>query len=229
MAIRMEGICKTYRSGRGRVEALSDVTETIEQGSATAVVGKSGSGKSTLLNCIGGLERPDRGRVRCFGTDVHALSGRSLSLFQRRQVGFVFQSGNLLSYLTVRNNIALPLALNGVAGREQHRRVLTLLEGIGLPGVGSALPRELSGGEAQRVAFARAVAHGPRILLADEPTANLDSPTGSTLVQLMLELVRDRGCTLVVSTHDPVVIEQVDRTLHLRDGRLIPGEVSSTL
>jgi putative ABC transport system ATP-binding protein len=194
-----------------------------------AVVGKSGSGKTTLLNCIGGLERPDRGSVTCLGQDIHALSRRSLSLFQRQHLGFVFQFGNLLSYLTVYENIDFPLALNGVSRKERDGRVLELLERVGLSDRRQALPRELSGGEVQRVSFARAVAHGPQVLLADEPTASLDSDTASDLVQLMLDVVQEQASSLIVSTHDPVVIKLADNIMHLRDGRVVDEERYSTL
>jgi putative ABC transport system ATP-binding protein len=194
-----------------------------------AVVGKSGSGKTTLLNCIGGLERPDRGTVTCLGQDIHALSRRSLSLFQRQHLGFVFQFGNLLSYLTVYENIDFPLALNGVPRRERDGRVLELLERVGLLDRQQALPRELSGGEVQRVSFARAVAHGPQVLLADEPTASLDSDTAHDLVQLMLDVVQEQASSLIVSTHDPVVIKLADNIMHLRDGRVVDEKLYSTL
>jgi len=194
-----------------------------------AVVGKSGSGKTTLLNCIGGLERPDTGTVTCLGQDIHALSRRSLSLFQRQHLGFVFQFGNLLSYLTVYENIDFPLALNGVPRKERDVRVLELLERVGLLDSQQALPRELSGGEVQRVSFARAIAHGPQVLLADEPTASLDSDTARDLVQLMVEVVQEQASSLIVSTHDPVVIDLADSIMHLRDGRVVDEEHYSTL
>jgi ABC-type lipoprotein export system ATPase subunit len=227
--VEILGVGKIYRSGRRQVEALCDVSCTVERGTALAVVGKSGSGKTTLLNCIGGLERPDRGTVTCLGQDIHALSRRSLSLFQRQHLGFVFQFGNLLSYLTVYENIDFPLALNGVPRKERDGRVLELLERVGLRDSQQALPRELSGGEVQRVSFARAVAHGPQVLLADEPTASLDSDTARDLVQLMLEVVQEQASCLIVSTHDPVVINLADNIMHLRDGRVVDEERYFTL
>lgn len=217
----MRDVSKAYRSGRGRIQALEGIDCIAEAGAAVAVVGRSGSGKTTLLNCLGGLERPDRGTIRCGDVNLHTLTRRGLSLFQRRSLGFVFQFGNLLSYLTVHENIAFPMALNGFSRPTREKRVGTLLERIGLQGAGPALPRELSGGEIQRVSFARAVAHGPQLLLADEPTASLDSCTGRGVVGLMLDLVRDQGCTLVVTTHDPVVMEFADRVVRLHDGRVV--------
>jgi putative ABC transport system ATP-binding protein len=227
--IRVQDIGKFYQSGRRQVEALCNVSCTVEGGSALAVVGKSGSGKTTLLNCIGGLERPDRGSVTCLGQDILALSRRSLSLFQRQYLGFVFQFGNLLSYLTVYENISFPLALNGVTGKERDERVLGLLERVDLRDSQHALPGELSGGEVQRVAFARAVAHRPQILLADEPTASLDSGTARDLIQLMLEVTQEQASSLIVSTHDPVVINLAGDILHLRDGRMVEEESYTAL
>lgn len=160
--IRVQEIGKAYRSGRRQVEALDEVSCTVQQGETLAVVGKSGSGKTTLLNCIGGLERPDSGRIACLGENIHELSRRALSMFQREHLGFVFQFGNLLSYLTVHENIEFPLALNRVPRRERDLRVSALLERIGLGNSARALPGELSGGEVQRISFARAVAHRDR-------------------------------------------------------------------
>ncbi|MDH3760214.1 MAG: ABC transporter ATP-binding protein [Gammaproteobacteria bacterium] len=219
--IRVQGLGKAYRSGRRQVEALRGVECSVEQGTALAVVGKSGSGKTTLLNCIGGLERPDSGSVHCLGINIHELSRRALSMFQREHLGFVFQFGNLLSYLTVFENIEFPLALNGISRRERDLRVGALLESVDLIDSARALPGELSGGEVQRISFARAVAHRPQILLADEPTASLDSQTAHDLVRLMLDVVREERATLIVTTHDPVVIELADSIMHLRDGKIV--------
>lgn len=212
------GISKKYRSGRGTVQALSDVSLYVREAASLALVGKSGSGKTTLLNCIGGLEKPDRGSVNCLGVDVLSLSGRELAHFQRRRMGFLFQSGNLLSYLTVFENIAFPLALNKM---KTDKRVPELLDKIGLPEAASAMPHELSGGEAQRVAFARAIAHSPEMLLVDEPTANLDTETGEKLVELMFAMCREEACTIIISTHDRNLIRLSDNTLALFDGRVV--------
>ncbi len=217
--IEVVDLCKSYRSGRGTVSALKGITFDVQKAENFIIAGKSGSGKTTLLNCIGGLEKPDRGTIRCAGIDINRLSRRSLSRFQRERIGFVFQSGNLLSYLTVRENLSFPLALNGVDGVRAENRVAELLESIELPQMGTALPRELSGGETQRVAFARAIAHAPDILLADEPTASLDSASGRGLVRRMLFLSRRQQCTLVIASHDPEVIHMADHQIHLKDGR----------
>jgi ABC-type lipoprotein export system ATPase subunit len=219
--ITLTGISKTFRSGRGRVDALVDVSLEVRTGGFAAVMGKSGSGKSTLLNCIGGLEMPDRGQIRCFETTVNRLASRPLSLFQRRHLGFVFQRGNLLSYLTVAENIGLPLTLNDVTGAARTRRIEALLAGIGLPEAARALPHELSGGETQRVSVARAVAHRPRLLLADEPTANLDTDSGRRVVDLMRRLGVEDGCTIIMATHDRDIIDDRDQIIHLKDGKLV--------
>ncbi len=218
--IQLEGISKEYRSGRGRVLALSDVTFTFEKNSKVAVFGKSGSGKTTLLNCIGGLERPESGMVTCFGVDIHSLSEKALCLFQRKNLGFVFQHGNLFSYLTIFENIAFPLELNGFERKAVLKRVSELLENIGLADAGAALPYELSGGEVQRVSVARAIAHSPRVLLADEPTASLDSDTGRDLVRLMFSMGRDQGCTMIIATHDTDIIKLADARLPIQDGKI---------
>jgi putative ABC transport system ATP-binding protein len=219
--IQVKKLGKAYRSGRRQVEALQGIECSVEPGEALAVVGKSGSGKTTLLNCIGGLERPDYGSVNCLGIDIHELSRRALSMFQREHLGFVFQFGNLLSYLTVFENIEFPLALNGIPRRERGMRIDALLQSVDLADSAQALPGELSGGEVQRISFARAVAQRPQILLADEPTASLDSQTAHDLLRLMLDVVREERATLIVTTHDPVVIELADRTMHMRDGKMV--------
>ncbi|HEY3276383.1 MAG TPA: ABC transporter ATP-binding protein [Syntrophorhabdaceae bacterium] len=219
--IRVEHISKTFISGRGSVRALSDVSFSAGAGTATAIVGKSGSGKTTLLHCIGGLLLPDEGKVNCFGTELDQLSNRGMSLFQRRNMGFIFQYGNLLSYYSVFDNILFPLALNGMGKKERERRVASLLERIELVGAENALPHELSGGEAQRVAAARAIAHSPQMLLADEPTASLDSETGKNLITLLLEMTKEQKCALVFSTHDPELVNLCDGSFRMRDGRLL--------
>ncbi len=218
--IRVQGISKEYRSGRGMVQALSNVSFAIEKNNTVAVFGKSGSGKTTLLNCLGGLEQPEKGKIICFGVEIHSLSEKALCLFQRRNMGFVFQHGNLLSYLTVYQNIAFPLSLNNFDKKTTSKRVNELLEKVGLAETGPALPYELSGGEVQRVSVARAIAHTPQILLADEPTASLDTDTGRDLVQLMFNMGREHGCTMIIATHDPEIINLADAFLPLKDGRI---------
>lgn len=218
--IDVRGVSKQYPSGRagGRVDALSGVSFSMEGGSSAAIYGKSGSGKTTLLNCLGGLERPTSGAIECFGTSIHAVGRRELSLFQRANCGFVFQQGNLLSYLTVEENIGLPLTLNGIEPRERSVRIAMLLERIGLAGAGKAMPSELSGGELQRAAVARAVAHRPKLLLADEPTSHLDTATGKAIIKLIFDMGVESGTTIIFSTHDLDIIGLASVSVHLRDG-----------
>lgn len=218
--IQLESVSKTFQSGRRKISALTDISFTIEACRFTAFIGKSGSGKSTLLNCIGGLEPPDTGNITCFGIPIYSLGPRELSLFQRRYMGFVFQRGNLLSYLTVVENIGFPLTLNRVLGSTQAKRIDELLDRIGLASAGKALPHELSSGETQRVAIARAIAHRPSILLADEPTANLDTVTGQQAVQLMRDMGKDHGCTIIMATHDIEITGTADAVICLKDGRI---------
>jgi len=222
--IQLTSIMKKYQSGRGEIVALNDVSLSLESGAFAAVIGKSGSGKSTLLNCIGGLERPDRGEVICFESSIYSLKSRDLSLFQRRNIGFVFQRGNLLSYLTVTENIGFPLTLNHITGGARAKRIEELLERIGLSSAARALPHELSSGETQRVAVARAVAHHPGILLADEPTANLDTETGKKVVELMRDMGQDQGCTIIMATHDDDITEIAHSLIRIKDGRIANGE-----
>ncbi|BBO83447.1 ABC transporter ATP-binding protein [Desulfosarcina ovata] len=217
--IEVRNISKTFRSGRGVVNAINRVSITIRAGSIAAVMGKSGSGKSTLLNCVGGIDLPEKGEIHCFGTPVHRLSAKSLSRFQRRHLGFVFQRGNLLSYLTVAQNIGLPLALNGIGGKVRQARIEALLEAIDLLSAAGALPHELSGGETQRVSVARAIAHRPKLLLADEPTSNLDTATGDRIVQLMVGLAAQTGCTILMATHDRDLARFTEKIIELKDGK----------
>lgn len=222
--IQLSHITKSFRSGRGQVKALSDISLSVDIGRFAAIEGVSGAGKSTLLYCIGGLEKPDRGEVRCFGTIIHRLTPSKLSLFQRRHLGFIFQRGNLLSYLTVAENIGMPLTLNGIVGKVRDKRIEALLSDIDLKSATNALPHELSGGETQRVSVARAIAHRPRLLLADEPTANLDTSTGRRVVQLMRDLAKDHGCTIIMATHDKEITDTAEPVIGLKDGQLIREE-----
>ena len=211
-------ISKQYLSGRGHVQALKGISFCMEKGRNLALVGKSGSGKTTLMNCIGGIEKPDTGKVIIDGCEIQSLSERELCLFQRRNIGFVFQHGNLLSFMTVAENIAFPLNLNGVDARSRNRRVAELLDLIGLPDIGAAMPFELSGGELQRVAVARAISHNPSLLLTDEPTANLDSATGMGIMKMMIDLTKRENCTFIMATHDQDLISLADQSISLRDG-----------
>jgi ABC-type lipoprotein export system ATPase subunit len=227
--IELTGVFKSYHPARGGIKALIDVSLILGEGKSVTLIGKSGSGKTTLLHCIGGLETPDSGAIYCFGVPIHTLSAKALSRFQRKQVGFVFQFGNLLSYLTLHENIAFPLVLNGETKRRIDRRVQELLEKTGLWGFGPALPHELSGGEIQRAAVARAMAHTPKLLLADEPTASLDSVTGKTLMHMMLSLGKDQGCTMMIATHDTELMALSDETIQLKDGRAVGRKYAPVL
>ena len=219
--ISLENISKEFKSGRGLVKALDDISFRIESNSAVVLFGKSGSGKTTLLNCTGGLDKPEAGRVIVFGVDIHALSEKAVCLFQRMNFGFIFQHSNLLNYLTVFRNIAFPLELNGFDKKKIKRRVHELLDITGLKGLDNAMPDELSGGEAQRVAFARAIAHSPKLVLADEPTASLDSETGMNLVRFMFEMGKEQECTMLIATHDREVMNLADMKIQMRDGKIV--------
>jgi len=227
--MRTEKVWRVYRQGAVEVQALKDVSLTIGQGEFTALVGPSGSGKTTLLNLLGGLDSPDRGRIWLDGTEVSGLGSGELSRFRLHSIGFVFQAYNLIPVLSAYENTEFVLLLQGVPAKERKARCLRLLKEVGLEGMEHRRPFELSGGQQQRVAVARAIAAGPRIVLADEPTANLDSKTAASLLDLMRELNRKEETTFLFSTHDPLVMERATRTVRLRDGEIledIPGAAS---
>ncbi len=218
-SVRVENAAKDYQLGQTIVPALRGVTLEVEPGEFMAVAGPSGSGKSTLLNLIGCLDHPTSGRVLIAGQDVAALDDNALSDLRARSLGFIFQTFNLIPVLSALENVEFPLLLRGGnhGGRERARRAL---EEVGLAGFERHRPDELSGGQRQRVAVARALVTDPVIVLADEPTANLDSATGESLLELMLEINRRDGTTFIFSTHDPRVMERAHRVLRLVDGRL---------
>jgi len=218
--IQLSHVCKTFRSGRGLVNAVEDASLSIPAGCFAALIGVSGSGKTTLLNIMGGLESPDQGEVICCGQPLHRLAAGPLSRFQRSQVGLVFQRGNLISYLSVVDNIGLPLKLNGIAGDAARKRIEDLLDAIDLKSAARALPHELSAGEIQRVSVARAVAHGPKLLLADEPTANLDTANGQRIVRLLGNVGGVLGCTIVLASHDRKISAAADMVIAMQDGRV---------
>lgn len=218
--IQLQAVSKRFVSGRGHIPVLTEISFSVEHGRGVILVGRSGSGKTTLLNCIGTLEIPDSGAILYNGIDICTLSARQRTLFRRQEVGFVFQSGNLLPWLTVAENLQFPLELNGFRGKEQRLRIEELLATFGLAGYEKALPVELSGGEAQRIAFARAIAHTPAILLADEPTASLDSSNGRQLIELMFALCRTKGTTLFIATHDQELLGMTDTVIALKDGKM---------
>jgi len=214
---------KEYRLGETPVHALDGVSLSIREGDMVAIIGPSGSGKSTLLQILGCLDVPDAGRYLLDGQDVAGLSEDALALVRNRKIGFVFQTFNLLPRATATENVALPLLYAGrLGGRELRERAARSLQVVGLADRGHHLPSQLSGGQRQRVAIARALVNDPRIVLADEPTGNLDSKTGTEILGLFQEL-NAQGRTLIVVTHDPGVAARCGRRLVMRDGRLVEG------
>jgi putative ABC transport system ATP-binding protein len=219
--VRLRGVHKAYLDGATRHDVLAGVDLDVAAGEIVALLGPSGSGKSTLLNVVAGLDAPDAGSVEVAGRDVAALSERDRTLLRRRDIGFVFQFFNLVPTLTVLENVQLPLELTGVRGPELRRRSTTLLERVGLADRGDAFPDELSGGEQQRIAIARALAHQPALILADEPTGNLDSATGERVLDLLAGLADERGTALLIATHSDDVVRRAHRVVALRDGVVV--------
>jgi putative ABC transport system ATP-binding protein len=210
---------KTYRSGDRNLTVLRRVNLHIAEGEFIAILGPSGSGKTTLLGLLAGLDTPSHGSVRLAGTDIGPLSEDQRARFRRENVGFVFQSFQLIPSLTARENVQVPLELRGESGASE--RAASLLERVGLGGRLDHYPTQLSGGEQQRVALARAFVNQPRILFADEPTGNLDVTTGESIIRLMEELNRERGTTLVLVTHDEALARRARRTIRLADGAIV--------
>ncbi len=217
--IRTESLHRVYRKGEVSVSALSDITLRIEAGEFVAVTGASGSGKSTLLNVLGCLDQPTAGSYRINGQDVSMLADQELSAIRNREIGFVFQSFNLIPHLNVLENIEIPLFYHGVPRRERRRRCIELIDRVGLRERITHASSELSGGECQRVAIARAVANAPAIILADEPTGNLDRDTGKEIMALFQEM-HASGKTLIIVTHDMQIASYADRIIRLDGGRL---------
>jgi putative ABC transport system ATP-binding protein len=222
--IRTEKLNKTYRQGKMEVHALREVDLALEAGEFAVVAGPSGSGKTTLLNLIGALDRPGSGTILFEGRDLARLSSSELSRLRRDRIGFVFQAYNLIPVLTAEENAEFVLLLQGKGRAERRARVRELLARVGLSGLERRRPAELSGGQQQRVAIVRALAHEPALVLADEPTANLDSKTAQELLDLMHGLSHDLGITFLFSSHDPEVVRRAERLITLRDGR-IAGDV----
>jgi putative ABC transport system ATP-binding protein len=218
--VRAAGLTRRYKMGDAFVDALRGVDLVIHRGEFVALVGPSGSGKSTVLNLIGGLDRPTSGQVWIDGLELSATDERALTRHRRQHVGFVFQTFNLLPRLTAEENVALPLMFSGVPHKQRLERARALLERVGLAPRLTHRPSQLSGGEQQRVAIARALVGQPALLLADEPTGNLDSTTGGEIMALLQELNQERDLTLLVVTHDPEVAAFADRVVRLRDGRV---------
>lgn len=215
--IEMAALAKHYRTEAGLVEALKGVSLNVDEGTFLGVMGPSGSGKSTFLSCLGGLCHPSSGAVRVDSIDLYALGGERLADFRAEYLGFVFQSFNLIPYLTALENVMLPLAVKSIPGAIKRQRALEVLERVGLGGRAGHLPSQLSGGEQERVAIARALVNRPPLILADEPTGSLDSATSSEIMEL-LATINKEGQTIVMVTHNPENRSYFHRTVTLRDG-----------
>ncbi len=219
-----ENLRKTYTDNGVSVEALRGVDLTIHAGEFTAIVGPSGSGKTTLLNLISGLDHPTEGKVWLKDRLLSEMTGRELSDFRRDHIGFIFQAYNLVPVLTVVENVEYVMVLQRIGREERHRRVAELLDELGMSGYGGRFPTRLSGGQQQRVAIARAMVSRPVMILADEPTANLDSKTGADLLTMMKRLNDRTGMTFVFSTHDPMIMERARRVIIIKDGLIHSDE-----
>lgn len=217
--IEITGVCKIFQLGDSPVHALDKVDLRIEQGEYLSVMGPSGSGKSTLLNILGLLDRPDSGSYLLNGVDTMSLDENERARLRREQIGFVFQSYHLIPRLTARENIELPLMLTGVSARQRHLRVAPVMEKLGIAGRSHHLPNQLSGGERQRVAIGRSIIMEPAVLLADEPTGNLDTRSGQEVTRI-LEGLNNDGITLLVVTHDPAMGERAPRRIRMVDGAI---------
>lgn len=222
--VSVRGVTRDYQQGKITVHALRGVDLDIEAGEFTALMGPSGSGKTTLLNMVGGLDRPTSGDVSVDGVALSTLSSSELSDLRLRKLGFIFQAYNLVPVLTAFENAEFVLLLQGVPAAERSERVTKTLEAVGLSGMESRRPNELSGGQQQRVAVARAIAGKPTLVLADEPTANLDSTTSDQLIALMKELNQEQGITFLFSTHDPKVMAAATRVVSMVDGQIVEDE-----
>ncbi|MCG6982450.1 MAG: ABC transporter ATP-binding protein [Deltaproteobacteria bacterium] len=216
--VSLQKVTKDYGEGDALTHALRGVDLMVEAGEFTAMAGPSGSGKSTLLNIIGGLDRPTAGRVEVDGREINTLSKTDLSLLRRDRIGFIFQSYNLIPVLTALENAEYVLMLQGIPNAERRERVREVLKEVGLEGLENRYPRQLSGGQQQRVAIARAIVSEPALVLADEPTANVDSDTGKSLLDLMRRLNETKGVTFFFSTHEEAVMKRARRLLQIRDG-----------
>jgi putative ABC transport system ATP-binding protein len=213
-------VSKTYQQGKVSVRALKGVELTVETGGFVALAGPSGSGKTTLLNLIGGLDQPDEGRIVVDGRDYEQLTAARMADLRLQRIGFIFQSYNLIPVLSALENVEYVMLLQGIPASERRNRAQRILDDVGLGGKYHCRPAELSGGQQQRVAVARAIVSNPAIVLADEPTANLDSKTGDGLLQLMLDMNRHRNVTFIFSTHDKMVMDYARRIVLLHDGRI---------
>ncbi|MFB6769855.1 ABC transporter ATP-binding protein [Streptomyces sp. NPDC056337] len=219
--VRVEDVHKSYAQGTAVVHALRGVSFEVPRGELVALKGRSGSGKTTLLNIVGGLDVPDAGRAEVDGRDLADLDEDGLLALRRDRVGFVFQSFGLIPILTAAENVGVPMRLRRAAAREREERVALLLALVGLADHAAQRPGELSGGQQQRVAIARALANNPALLIADEPTGQLDAETGHAVMELLRAVVRSEGVTALVATHDATLLDLADRVLELRDGEIV--------
>lgn len=221
--IRVTNLSKTFQSGDATVTAVSKVSFTVPEGQFASIIGKSGSGKSTLLSLLGALDIPSDGSIVIGERDIATLRERALVAYRRKQIGFVFQNYNLIPNLSARENVMLPMSFNGIRGAERKTRAAELLDQVGITGDKQLRkPGRLSGGEQQRVAIARALANRPALILADEPTGNLDSETGKMIFDLLHNLSRTQHTTIIVVTHDLTIAGKTDESFRLQDGKLVP-------
>ena len=223
-AIKTENVTKKYIVGPNVITAVNGISLKVKKGEFVSIMGPSGSGKSTLLNLIGALDKPTSGRVLIDGVDISKLDDKELASLRNRKIGFVFQSYNLIARSTVKRNMELPALVSGLPKKERLKRIRELLDVVGLSGKMDRKPKTLSGGEQQRVAIARALMNNPEIVLADEPTGNVDSKTGRTIMNFFRKLNRERGTTMLIITHDPEIAHMTDRIIYIRDGRIFKEE-----
>jgi len=222
--IETRNLKRIYRLGDQEVQALRGVNLDIKAGEFVALKGRSGSGKTTLLNCIGGLDRPTEGSIRIFGEEIGGWSENKLTAWRRQQVGFIFQSLGLLPALSAYENVELILRMNAVKSKERHQIALECLELVGLTKWVDHRPYELSGGQQQRVAIARALANRPKLIIADEPTGDLDTKTGREVLSLFRRIIHEQQITMLMATHDSLVVDYVDKILNLQDGQIVQIE-----
>ena len=222
--VELINVSKVFRSGEEEVHALRSISLTVERGEFTAIAGPSGSGKTTLLNVISGIEKPDEGKVIFDGQPLNRMDENALSDLRLHRIGFVFQAYNLIPTLTGRENAEFVLFLRGVPEKERRERVEEIFRELGIENLLDRFPHQMSGGQQQRVAIARAIVGEPDIILADEPTANLDTKNSTAIIELMKRLNEEKGITFLFSTHDPLIMENARRIVHLRDGRIVGEE-----
>lgn len=220
--LKVKNLSRTFQSGDGRVSAVSEVSFEVPEGQFVSIIGKSGSGKTTLLSLLGSLEKPSDGSIEIDGNDIASMNDHALVNYRRKKIGFVFQAYNLIPNLTALENVMLPLSFEGVHGSARKDRAIELLKQVGLTeDQMSRKPGRLSGGQQQRVAIARALANKPSLILADEPTGNLDSETGKMIFDLLHDLARKQNTTIVVVTHDLSIAGKTDKSFKLSDGKLV--------